>query len=220
MGDYDDLASTSERHILANRSLHNDTCLTLEDKYRSNVDRLLNEIWFMHGKLIGLVEGNHYGEFKTGITTTQLMAEKLRCPYLGVSAFVSLEISNIGKKHKLDIWAHHGLGSGRSTGSSINNVEKMVDVAEADIYLMGHDHKKHAAKRSKLALMNYKGRLMLKDKTIVLARTGSFLKGYEAGKPSYIADSAYTPNDLGNIEIDINFKYRQNNAKLDINVNL
>jgi hypothetical protein len=48
------------------------------------------EIKFMENKLIGLIEGNHFGAFQSGITTTQMMCDKLKCKYLGGSAIIGL----------------------------------------------------------------------------------------------------------------------------------
>ena len=204
MGDYDDLSSTSERMLLNNRTLHDSTKQTLDDMYRKHTETLCNELSFMKDRLIGLLEGNHYSELTSGITTTQLMCEKLGCEYLGVSAFVMLLLKkDIHHAHRLDIWAHHGQSSGRTSGSSINKVEQMIDAADADIYLQGHDHKKHIAMRSRLGLSDSKRGITLDNKKIILARTGSFLKGYEKNKASYVADAGYSPSDLGTISIRI-----------------
>lgn len=204
MGDYCDLASTSERDILMNRHIHDSTKETLDNLYRSYVNTLVKEISFMKGRLIGLIEGNHYSELTSGITTTQLMCEKLGCEYLGVSTFIMLLLKkDIHHTHRLDLWAHHGQSSGRTTGSSINKVEQMLDIAEADIYLSGHDHKKHVAMKSRLTLSDSKRGISLESRKIVMARTGSFLKGYEKNKKSYVADAGYSPSDLGTIAIKI-----------------
>jgi hypothetical protein len=144
MGDYDDLASTSERTLLRNDKLHESTTSTLESLYKKHTDKLIKEISFMKGKLIGLIEGNHYAEFQTGITTTQRMCDALDCKYLGVSAtsVLSFKSTVSPKKRKtIAIFAHHGLGASGLIGGSMNKVQQMARQVEADIYLMGHDHK-------------------------------------------------------------------------------
>lgn len=204
MGDYFDLASTSERPSFNNPTLHNDTIHTLEDVYTDMVEDFAKEIGFMKGRLIGLVEGNHYAVFSSGITTTQLLCQKLGCKYLGVSSFIKL-ILRYDKlhSHAVDMWAHHGLGGGRTSGASINKLEQMIKMAEAQIYLMGHDHRKQVSLVSKLALSDSKSGLRLHNKKILLGRTGSFLRGYVDGKASYVADGAYPPTDLGVIKIEL-----------------
>jgi hypothetical protein len=230
MGDYDDFSSTSERDILNNRHLHNSTRQTLDDLYRKNVNNFAKEISFMKGKLIGLLEGNHYSELTSGITTTQLLCEKMDCKYLGVSAFIKLLFrKDIHHCHALDVWAHHGLGGGRTAGASINKIEQMIKAADADIYLMGHDHKKHIAMQSRLRLTDSRKSLSLENRKIVMARTGGFLKGYENNEPSYIADGAYAPVDMGTVTITItpqiqrvmlNKEVRSDTRWLDINASL
>jgi len=202
MGDYDDLASTSERRILNNQDLHDSSRDTLEDLYRGHTERFAKEIGFMKGRLIGFLEGNHYADLMSGITTTQFLCEIMDCKYLGVSCFLMLILKkDIHHSHRVDVWAHHGLGGGRTAGASINKVEKMCDAAEADIYLMGHDHKKHIAMKSRLRLSDSKRGISLENRKIVMARTGGFLRGYVKGKASYIADGAYSPSDMGTVTI-------------------
>lgn len=225
MGDYDDFSSTSERDILNNRNLHDSTRKTLEDLYRKHVTDFANEIEFMRGRLIGCLEGNHYSELTSGITTTHLLCEKMGCKYLGVSAFIRILLNyRTTHTHALDIWAHHGLGGGRTAGASINKLENMIKAADADIYLMGHDHKKHIAMQSRLKLADSRRGLSLENRKIVMARTGGFLKGYENNKPSYIADAAYAPVDIGTIMVEITPRRKevdgQDTRWVDLNASL
>jgi hypothetical protein len=128
MGDYDDLGSSSERLLLGNPNLHDSTVQTLENLYLKHTKRFVKEIEFMRGRIIGLLEGNHYGEFQNGTTTTQKMAEMMGCKYLGVSTFIRLSFKS-KTNHKTcmatDIWAHHGKGASRLVGGSLNRVEQM-----------------------------------------------------------------------------------------------
>jgi len=205
MGDYDDLASTSEREILRNPHLHDSTKDTLEEMYTKHVDRFYKEISFMKGRLVGLIEGNHYSVFSSGITTTQLLALRMGCKYLGVSSFIRLVLKK-GEHHahNLDVWAHHGLGGGRTLGASINKLEQMYGLSTARINLMGHDHKKQIALRNRFTLMHVNnGSVTLEDQKVLLARTGSFLKGYVENKASYVVDSCMPSLDLGVVKIEI-----------------
>lgn len=206
MGDYDDLLSTSERPILGSHLLHESTTSTLEDTYRFHTDKLAKEISFMRGRIVGLLEGNHYAKFQNGTTTTQRLCEALDCRYLGVSSFIALSLKyDQHHTHRIIIWAHHGLSGGRTLGASINKIEHMLKVAQADIYLMGHDHKKHIAMENILTLPinTNNGELTLSAKKILMARTGSFLKGYVPNQRSYVVDSALSPTDIGVIKIEM-----------------
>lgn len=207
MGDYDDLMSTSEREIIENKRVHESTRQTLEDGYKRYTQRLAKELSFMKGRIIGLVEGNHYSTFSWGQTTTQYLCQLLDCKYLGVSAFIRLRLVYCERHtNNYTIWAHHGLGGGRSTGASINKLEQMLKVAVADCYLMGHDHRKSIAFLNILDLSDashLNSEPILINKKIVMARTGSYLKGYVNNEPTYIADAALNPSDLGHVTIQI-----------------
>jgi hypothetical protein len=203
MGDYDDLASTSERAILLDTKLHESTKSDIQDMFMSNVNRLCKEMDFMKGNLLGLIEGNHFGLFANGTTTTQKMCEKLNCKYLGASAFVRITFKYGNTEHSIDIWAHHGKGAARLVGGSINRVQQMAEAAEAHIFIMGHDHKKGAVPSSKLHLVGTKGKLTVRHKKQLYVRSGSFLRGYVEGEPSYVVDSAMNPTSLGVVKIEL-----------------
>ena len=216
MGDYDDLASYSERKALNNAELHESTRQTLEQIYQERVRKFVKEIWFMKDKIIGLIEGNHFGALDSGMTTTQLMCDKLQCKYLGVSSFIRLSMPHGTKHASIDIWAHHGRGASRKAGGSINAVEDMTGLGEAQIYLMGHDHRKSIAMKSRM----YHQDSRLRHKKILLGRTGSFLLGYVDGQPSYVAKGAMTPSDLGVIKIELTPRRNMKNKEDDYYIDL
>lgn len=201
MGDYLDLASWSERKVFQNSGLHESTLQTLDDIYDKNVDALYKQISFMRGKIIGLIEGNHHGTYQNGMTTTQKLCSKeyLNCKYLGISSFVRLVFrASGGRSTKIDIFAHHGKGgAGRMVGSDLNHIQAMSDIADAQILLMGHTHKKGIAMKTRLSLSDYRGDLKVTHQKILMCRTGSFLKGWEPNAPSYVAKACMTPTDLG-----------------------
>lgn len=209
MGDYDDLASASERIILTDKKLHESSLKTLDGLYKYHTDRFYDEIKFMKGRCIGLMEGNHYAELQSGITTTQYLCEKLECKYLGVSTFVRLQFRYNNFKSVIDIWGHHGKGAARLIGGSLNTVEQMAESADANIYLMGHDHKKSIAPGEKLVLQSGNGSLRLKVRKMLFGRTGSFLKGYEPEVKSYIVDRGFKPTVLGVIKIEMTPKRKR-----------
>jgi len=203
MGDYDDLASYSERRVLNAEELHESTQESLDEVYYKRVKDFYKEIAFMKGKLIGLIEGNHYAKFSSGDTSTQRLCQYLGCKYLGKTCAVRLIFKYGTKSASIDLYAHHGAGASRLVGGSLNKVQQMDSNIWADIYLQGHDHKKSIAFQSVLYLSHSKTDVYLKKKKIMYARTGSFLKGYVPGKPSYVAERMLTPCDLGVIKIEL-----------------
>ena len=207
MGDYGDMASGSERKVLYDSKLHESTRETIEQLQIRNTTKMGNELLFSINRWIGMLEGNHYGSFHNGTTTSQLLCGMLGAKYLGYTAFIRLVFKDTkgNRTASIDIWAHHGQGGGgRLVGGSVNSVQNMADNAEADLYLSGHDHKKWVAMKNRLVLTDGgSGKLNLRHKKIMLCRTGSFLKGYEAGKESYVARAGMSPTDLGVVKIEL-----------------
>lgn len=211
MGDYDDMFSTSERKNLQGM-LHGSSQESINDIFLQRVNDFCYEISFMKGRIIGMLEGNHYGSMLSGITTTQQMCNLLSCKYLGVSSFVRVVVYYGNKSASIDMWIHHGKGAARLSGGSINTVQHMVDSADADIYLMGHDHKKSVALISRLSLTEGGGSLALHNNKILLGRTGSFLVAYKPNSSSYVAAKALSPTDLGVIKIELTPKRERSRA--------
>lgn len=210
MGDYDDLCSASEREILANPNIHESTAQNLNKYAEEKVKAICEEISFMKGHLVGLLGGNHYWDFPSGINSDMMMAQILDTKYLGVSAFIRLCLAIQADEGtgvhsaSIDIWAHHGKGAARLMGGSINRVAQMREAGEADIYIMGHDHRKGAVPSgSKLELFGPGARLKVRHKVQWLVRSGSFLRGYVEDESSYVADAAMNPTDLGTVSIEL-----------------
>lgn len=207
MGDYTDGVSTSERIVLSDFGLHDTTRNTLKDVYKGVSKTLVNELGFMRGRLIGLIGGNHYFDFGGGNTTDHLLAAALQTKFLGVCSLIrlSLKFKGTTKATILDIFAHHGKGGGSTPGAQFNTIEKMLNAADADIYLMGHTHGKGCIPSSpRIKLVDdKKGGVIVRERTPWLGRTGSFLKAYESGKASYNVDAGRSPCALGWIEFEI-----------------
>jgi hypothetical protein len=222
MGDYFDSVSASERLVFAGSQLHDTTKRSLEEWWEALVEEFVEKTRFMWGRTIGLVEGNHFANISGGFTTTEIMCQKyngllkdtpgVRCQYLGASAFIriQLKMSNV-KRASVDIFCHHGRGAARTSGGSINTVEQMAAIADANIYLMGHDHKKMSVPDCKLRLVcdSKNSTLMVKDRPILYVRTGSFLKAYEPDQRSYAVRRGYRPLQLGVTKITIGLERNQ-----------
>lgn len=205
MGDYLDNFSTSERSILSDDRLHETTRKDLEAAGKRKVRELAREMGFMRGKLIGLLEGNHYATFANGTTSTQYLCECLGCRYLGVATFVRLVFTK-GKNHTLafDIHAHHGKGASRLIGGSFNRVAQMFEHCDADLVVMGHDHKRGIIPANpRLRLEMTVNGPVVKERQMWVARSGSFLAAYHDGAASYNVDAARGPCNLGHVEAHI-----------------
>lgn len=220
MGDLTEFFSFSERKALASACLHESSYQNIDDIMISQTKNLTSELEFMRGRIIGFIEGNHYGKLQSGMTTTQMMCETLKAKYLGVSSFIRLVFKYGKKTASIDIWAHHGKGASRLAGGSLNTVEHMSMISNAQLNLMGHDHKKSVAFKTSLYLSEGGGSLKLKQRKILLGRTGSFLKGYVDNAPSYIAAGAMNPTDLGVLKIELTPKRNRKNKQDDFYVDI
>ena len=209
MGDYIDCASTSERTIIGDDRLHESTRHMIEGHAKGVVSTLTKELSFMRGRLLGMLGGNHYMQFHGDSTSDHLLSANLNAKFLGVCGFVRLVFQDLSRpcaKASVDIFAHHGRGGGVLCGSPFSVVQKMQDVADADIYLMGHDHSKGVIPaRPRMRLTHGSTGLSVKERTPALGRTGSFLKAYEPGMPNYNVDACRPPAALGWIEFGLTF---------------
>lgn len=205
MGDFLEWFSDSERKGVRSINLHESSEKMMDDFAKESCDEFFEKIKFMRGRVLGMLEGNHFYQFQNGMTSTQYLCQRLGCKYLGASGFIRIcfKHTKMNKDMKIDVFVHHGKGASRLVGGSLNSVQQMAECAEADIYLMGHDHKKSIGMSSRLCLTDGRTGIHLKEKKVLYARTGSFLKGYEPDKPSYVTKSLLNPSDLGTVKIEL-----------------
>ena len=126
MGDYNDFASYSERKKLQH-SLHKSTSVKMDKWALKDVSRLVKELDFMRGRIIGLHHGNHEWQFLDGDLATEKMCALLGCKFLGWASYVRISIiPSSTKACVVDIFSSHGKGGGKLLGSPYNSVEKMA----------------------------------------------------------------------------------------------
>lgn len=215
MGEYLDLAPASQRKIIG--SLRDETQRDLDSMVRERIDKLYELMKPTTGKWIGLLEGDHRWDFQDGTSADQYLCQKLKCDFLGTSALVTLKLDKLPKGHRegdTRVYVHHGVGTSRKAGGHLHRVQDLMEWIDSDIYLMGHSHAKVAAPIDWQTVspdgIHY-------HKTKLIARTGSYLKGYKSSGPlnlgrpvtesrgKYVERSAYTPSALGSIAIGIGF---------------
>ncbi len=206
MGDYLDLLSASERTSMKHASLHESTESTQEKIYTNMVYEFGESISFMRGKLLCMLEGNHHLVFSDGTTTAMRLCSNLRAKYMGDCAVLRLTFQAQGNTSmSLYIGLHHGIGSGKTTGSMFNGLDQMANALEGcDIYAMGDNHKRGGVPIDRLRPTNAQnGNFNVKSRTCWLLRTGSFQLGYVKGEKSYVTDKMLQPSNLGAIKMEI-----------------
>ena len=228
MGDYVDMASPSNRRILKAAGLYDTVTEALQAKANEDIRAFHSVTGYTKGAWLGLLQGHHYMDMADGTTSDTHIAEALHAPFLGDCALVRIVFDKHkdadGLPVKADIWCHHGRGSGTAVASPINSLEKIARGFDADIYLMGHQHKKIAAPIDEL-YYSRGGRLL--HHTKILACTGSFLRGYLANSESegraggtYVEKGMMTPVSLGGIVIELGIVKEDYGDRLDVNVSL
>lgn len=211
LGDYVDFASASEKRMLKAMALHETTRDLLDTVAAKQLTTFRRKIKPFSGQILAMLGGNHCYEFSDGQTSDQRIASHLGVKYLGVCGAIVLQIIYQGARFNCTIFAHHGKGSGKTVGSSINNVADMERVAEADIYIMGHDHRRgvwHGDPKLEFQVNCKTGKVETKDKDRLYVRSGSFQKAYEEGSPNWIVDKCSAPRALGGVKIEIHVNRR------------
>jgi hypothetical protein len=228
MGDYVDFASPSNRQRLASAALYD----TANDVIELSAANLVKELYERAlkkstGRWLGLLEGHHYYQYSTGITTDMELCSLLKTQHLGNCAYVRLLFrshhteSSEGRFGSLTLWVHHGAGSGQRAGSPLNRLDQLPIYWDADVYLMGHQSKKAAAPIQRVEpVWAGRGEPRLKHRNIVIAATGSFSRAYMVGnrhgrvpRGDYVEQKMLNPAALGGIKIKIRPIWRHMGGK-------
>lgn len=204
MADYVDLASPSNRKVLTGAQVYDSVRDALDDQGRAAAGQLYEILKPTKGRWLGMLSGHHYWEFQDGDTTDTWLARKLGAPYLGDCAFIRCQFADQKSRAHFTIWCHHGVGSGLTLAAPLNRLERVVEYFDADIYLIGHQHKLVGAPMDRLYVNWNTNPPQLDHRTIIVACTGGWLKGYQAHKKrggraqgTYVEKKMLSPTALG-----------------------
>ncbi len=210
MGDYLDVASPSNRKIIAGSGLYDSVTKMMDDRMREEEEMLLRILEPTKGRWLGMLTGHHWWLYQDGTTSDTNLCRALETTHLGTCAMMRLKFRD-ANGHAMDcvIWAHHGVGAGASATAPITKLEKVMNWAEADIYLMGHQHKRVGASQPRFYISEGKTPVLIaREKKLI--GTGSYLKGYMQGSKKggiaaggYVEEAMMTPVALGSPLISI-----------------
>jgi hypothetical protein len=219
MGDFIDMESPSNRKKLRESGFYDSVVDAIDAKAEELEEELQKILKPTVGKWLGLLEGHHYHVHQDGTTTDQRMANFLKAPFLGTCAYINLTFKPNNKSHarpKVLIWAHHGRSGGKLLSSPLNQLEHVVRGFDADIYLIGHHHKAVAGKLARMYAQFNTTVGYLKNKEMIIACTGSFLKGFvdgvkKDGRPHglYPEAAMMNPLALGVVKLRIKPTYKK-----------
>lgn len=210
MGDYLDVASPSTRAKLRAAGFYDSVYDTLDNAMREREEALFAILEATAGRWLGMLEGHHTYVYQDGSTTDINLCRRLDTVFLGSCAMVRLRFVD-SAKHSVEcvIWAHHGVGAGVSTAAPISKLERVVEWAEADLYLMGHQHKRAAAATPRFYMVGETAPTIVARERLLVG-TGSYLRGYmrgsrAEGRPggTYVEKAMMRPVSLGSPLITI-----------------
>ena len=135
--------------------IDNATKGSIGDTYTANmspdrqIDYLVEILEPIKDKILVMINGNHEERSKSrgdGIDIVKRVSRELQIPQTyaddGYILFVSLG-ENLKRKDRrttYSILGVHGSGGGKRAGSTANNVEDLMSIADTDIYLHSHTH--------------------------------------------------------------------------------
>jgi hypothetical protein len=219
MGDLSDFASYSEREVMTSGKIHDSSEILLDEMVGTHMKSIVQRCEFMRGKFVGAIEGNHTWRFCSGqfegLSFDKAFAAQMGGSWLGGLGFATIGrlVDNSHKNASVTVVAHHGKAGGQTLGNSLNQVDKMTNKYEGDIFAMGHNHQlsgNHGFVRlgpiaPRDATEPCEG-MGLRQRSTYLVRTGSFLKAYEDDISAYPVDAMYPAAQLGAIEVSVEFR--------------
>lgn len=173
-------------------------------------------------KCAGLVEGNHYHQFRNGTTSTQKICELLGVQYLGLAAWVRIACARsrssnrtkLGTVHNLNIVLNHSVSCSGSLGPSLAQANKKAAAfRDVDVFLTGNDHQLGHEVIQQLGCTR-RGEPRMLQTEVVIGKCGSMQKGYEEGatSSSYVEKKLLRPSHLGYLAFDAWVHYSGNAA--------
>ena len=215
MGDYIDVMSPSNREAWRSTRLYDSVRTAMEEKATELENEFLRLVAGTEGRWLGILHGHHYFEHEDGSTSDTRIARALRAPYLGSCAFISLNFNgrvggNTHRSQRCVIWCHHGTGSGMTPHAPLTKLTNVMQYFEADIYLIGHQTKRPVVPVPRIYMSDHTPPKLIARKKI-LAGTGGFTKGYEAGsvngggrpEGSYVEQGLMSPVSLGSVLLKV-----------------
>ena len=224
MGDMVDAIATSDKRFDARE---------VDPQFRKHLDRLpmAETEWVCDAlkpvkkQIIGFLTGNH--EEKVRRETSKMgtlydphyeMCRYLEAPSLDYCGWLRLHLhakdakDDIARTNVYSIYANHGYGSGRTAGGHVNALDQMLDACDADIALMGHRHQLQTLNKVRLTLTQ-RGHVQVRDRHMIAALTGSYLRIGAEGPASYAARAGYKPVPIGCVLIRLKW-HSLNGAKI------
>lgn len=194
--------------------------LTTPDQAYIQVREILMPI---RNKILMIVRGNHEESIYrlAGTDFSARLAYDLgEIPYKPDGGMVGIRLAT-DENHTIMcyIYATHGWGGARTIGAKVKKAQDLLAVANADIYLVAHDHTANINRgnileppRSKVC---FNGKCFMTVGRRLFINTGGFIT-----YGGYVQRKGLTPQDCGTPRIRIEMKHTKEGRHLDLHASL
>lgn len=182
MGDYIDFLSPSNRQRLRAAALYD----TAEDVIDEKAMELTHEIFEEAlkptvGRWLGLVEGHHFSQLKSGDTTDMRLASMLKTKFLGTCGVIRLNFVRGTAAMPVVLWVHHGHGNGQTSYYPLARLEKFAaDQETVDVFAIGHTTKMGTILKNRMGYKWDHGGYAY-HRNVHLVGTGGYSRAYVEG---------------------------------------
>jgi hypothetical protein len=104
------------------------------------VEKIIEMLMPIRDKILFGICGNHEGrmEKSTGMDLMKIICDRLQVPYQGWECYFGIKTR---KGNFCTFYAHHGVGSGTTSGAKLNSLERLHFRAPlANVIMCGHNH--------------------------------------------------------------------------------
>ena len=159
-------------------------------------------------KLLGMLDGNHEARVtkRTGLDMTEMLADSLKVPYLGVGKFIEITVIKNDDLQRYTFYATHGSSSAWTLGGKINAGLRFTNGYSCDCLLHAHIHLLFAFPLTKYIPEG--DDVVISETKIVF--TGSFVKHWG----TYAHAKGLPPTSLGCPRIELHTDKKKMVVKL------
>ena len=201
MGDMIDFMSPSNRQRLRAAALYD----TAEDVIDEKAMELVYELYELalkstKGRWLGMVEGHHFSQLKTGDTTDMRLCTMLKAPFLGTCGLLHLVFTRGARaKTGVNLWVHHGHGNGQTSYYPLARLERFAaDQEGVDVFAIGHTTKLGVIRKNRMGYVWKAGsRGKAYHRTVYLIGTGGYSRAYvEGSKQGQVPRGGYAEQQM------------------------
>jgi len=173
-------------------------------------------------KILMITRGNHEESIyhRVGADYMARLAYDLGdIPYKPDGGMVGLKLRRGSHYNMCYIYATHGWGGARTIGAKVKKAQDLMQIAEAHIYILSHDHTQNINRGNILepprSRLRFDKPCYLTVRRKLFINTGGFIR-----YGGYIQRKGYTPQDLGTPRIRIEIKGSNKDYHIDLHASI